>query len=92
MDDRLPLRQRRDLQQRRLTTNQRSTPAALEAVFLMEKPMFKGKKSYDAELKKSGVVLDRAKPAPEPRELDVESIGTDPKLNASKFRRVTGRE
>lgn len=49
--------------------------------------MFKGKKSYDTELKKHDVKLDRQKPDTAVRELDVEAI-SDPKLP----RRVTGRE
>ena len=49
--------------------------------------MYKGKKSYDAELKKHDVRLDRKKPDTEPRELDVEAI-SDPALP----RRVTGRD
>jgi hypothetical protein len=36
--------------------------------------MFKGKKSYDAELKKHDVKLDRAKPAPAPSQLDPEKL------------------
>jgi hypothetical protein len=46
--------------------------------------MFKGKKSYDKELKSHDVALDRKKPEPPARELDPEKLDAEPKRKPRK--------